>query len=443
MFCLFQISVLTDVVCDLFKELSKITTALCRGYSTGAQTICAVPQFVNDGVTIVVDEIGDITDQFTTDIDFTAFYDSRGNQSSTFESIQQAIEDDVNDALVVVEHFISILDKLLALSVVYLLFKTHMYHTAYRTKDKFDNFYITEQFKILDDERKKKGKKTLLPLKKSEKVRLIDVTSFRLSKPEKGLFKLGLVTLVSHICIASILILVDNGLYWLLQVIRKHGSIQVDLSGESRVQLEISGESALSAFISEIFGDGFGYNTDFDVSYDNTRCLPVGSEPNHALAAGIGICYIIAIFMVLFQAYALRLRRRIAAYFYPERELERLYFIYTDTLRKRQTLFKFLKDAIKQKKKENDLTQKVSLRIYLADRYPTLKKIFKILHITSETKMCFGCDSEDDGKLRQCEGIKCTGLYCEECLNVMNNSCSICGEKFSNEEIYATIEDGV
>ncbi|XP_072035508.1 DC-STAMP domain-containing protein 2-like, partial [Amphiura filiformis] len=293
-------------------------------------------------------------------------------------------------------------------------------------------------FKELDMKRKERGKNTLLPLKKSEKVRLIDVTSLRLSKPEKGLFKIGLVSLMAHICIATILILVDYGLYWLLLVIRKHGAIQVDLSGESGVKLETFGDSAIANFVRDAFS--FDLDNSFDVSYDNRECLPDGSAPNHVLAVGIGICYLIAIFMVLFQAYALRLRRRIAAYFYPERELERLYFIYNDTLKKRQTLFKFLKDVIKQKKKEHDATQQLSIRVYLAERYPICKKIFKILHISKEQTLCFGCDSDDDGTFKQCESNKCTARYCDECLNVTNNTCTICGEGFE-DVFYEAIEE--
>ncbi|XP_072044147.1 uncharacterized protein [Amphiura filiformis] len=435
--CRRQVGNTLDTVCDLFSELAKITNALCNGYATGATALCQVPAFLVDTVDLLNAEINQVYDQFKTDIDFLPYFEQRGNQSNTFESIQEAIEEDIDYGLEIIYYIFSILDKLVALSVVYLLYRSYMYHTAYRTKDKFDNFYITEQFKELDMKRKERGKKTLLPLKKSEKVRLIDVTSLRLSKPEKGLFKLGLVNLMAHICIATILILVDYGLYWLLLVIRKHGSIQVDLSGESGVTLEISGDSALSNFIREAFS--FDLDNSFDISYDNTQCLPNGKAPNPVLAAGIGICYLIAIFMVLFQAYALRLRRRVAAYFYPERELERLYFIYNDTLKKRQTLFKFLKDIIKQKKKEHDATQQVSIRVYLADRYPICKKIFKILHISKEQKLCFGCDSDDDGTFKQCGSNKCAGRYCDECLKVTNNTCTICGEGF--EDIYETIEE--
>ncbi len=444
----------SDSVCDVFDWLSDITSFVCKGYGTSATAICQVPEFVDDTVSNTLDGIGNVYEQFTTDINFLPYWDHRENKSNTFANIQESIEEDIDHAIEFIEYIFSILDKLIALSVVYLLYRSYMYHTDFRTKDKFDNFYITKKFEELDAARKEKGKKTLLPLKKSEKVRLIDVTSFRLSKPEKGLFKLGLANLLAHICIATILILVDYGLYWLLLVIKENGSIQVDLSGEGGVTLEISGSSAMSEFLREVFQEGFGYDSSFNVSYDNTRCLPVGSKPNHILATGIGICYVIALFTVLFQAYALRLRRRIAAYFYPEREMERLYFIYNDTLKKRQTLFKFLKDVIKQKKKERDATERVSLRVFLADRYPILKKIFKILHITTEQRMCFGCDSDDDGTFKECKSDgKCTGLYCDECLKVTNNTCTICGERFKEtrgeqheessdgQDIYATIDE--
>ncbi|XP_072048284.1 DC-STAMP domain-containing protein 2-like [Amphiura filiformis] len=421
-----------DGVCDIFDPVADATNTLCEGVTSSLNTLCQSPAVVGETLD---DAISQITDQFLAEIDFSSYFDQRANQSDTFQNIQDAIEEDIDDAIEIIGYVFSILEKLVASSVIFLLYRSYRYHTAYRTKDKFDNFYLTQKFIELDKAQKESGKKTLLPLKKSEKVRLIDVTSLKLSKTEKGLFKLGVVTLMTHICIATILILVDNGFYWLLLIIRKHGSIQADITGESGLTLDIPGNSAISYLIREFFGE-FRYSNSFDISYDNTRCLPDGSPPNNVLSIGIGICYLMATFMVLFQAYALRLRPRIAAYFYPEREMERLYFIYNDTLKKRQTLSKVLKDIIKQKKKEHDAKQKVSIRVYLAERYPICKKIFKILHISKEQTLCFGCDSDDDGTFKQCVG--CKGKYCEECLEGTNNTCTICDERF--EDIHKTIE---
>ena len=57
-------------------------------------------------------------------------------------------------------------------------------------------------------DRKKNGKKSsLLSLKKSERVRLVDVTSLRLCKSEKGLLKIGLARLAGHVVIALMIVL--------------------------------------------------------------------------------------------------------------------------------------------------------------------------------------------------------------------------------------------
>ena len=431
-----------DPLCDIFVGIALVTETICEVYGITSEALCDAPNFLDDKFTKMANAVNNVKDQFI--IDFIPHYYIRSdsNSSNTFENIQEAVQEDIDSVVVIIEYTFSILDKLLALSVLFLVFRAYRYHTEFRTKDRFDNCYITEKFKQLDADRKTRGKKSLLPLKKSERVRLVDVTSIRLCKSEKGLFKIGLARLAAHVVIALLIVIIDNGLYYLLAIIREHGYIKVETTGESEARLEIEGENFISEMLKVVFNDGFSLS--INVSFDTTQCLPNGSAPNNYLSIAIAVCYFICLLMVLFQAYALRLRRRIAAYFYPEREGERLHFLYSDTLRKRQTLFKFLQGMIKRKKKEYDLEQRVSLRIFLADRYPCVRKTFKCLRISTEMQFttCFGCDSDNDGTFRKCQGTRgCTGLYCDECLKVTNNKCAICEERFADEDIYDTIED--
>ena len=429
-----------DDVCDFFDGIIEPIKPICTVYGDATGTYCDSSQTVLGALDNAQDELRQISEQLTIRIDFSEYFEYRNNQSQNFTEIQQAVADEINSVLLVINYVFSVLDKvLLAFSMSYLLFRSYQYHTNYRTKDKFDNGYITQQFKDLDALRKKQGKSSLLPLRKSERSRLIDVTSLRLSKQEKGLFKLGFTTLGVHVLIAALIILVDNCFYWLLEVIRTHGAVTVESSGEVGAELRVEGDNFLVDFVQGLFGSGLDLMQ--DGSFDTTQCLPNGSPPNNHTSIAIASCYLFVLMTVLTQAYALRLRRRIAEYFYPEREGERVHYIYNRTLKKRKTLFQFLKGVINQKQKELEAKQKVSLRVYLGERYPCVKKLFGFLKINIEIKhnACFGCGSEDDGTFQRCKGEKCPGVYCDECLKDTDNNCALCDGHADNGNDYAVV----
>ncbi|XP_022102122.1 DC-STAMP domain-containing protein 2-like [Acanthaster planci] len=370
--------------------------------------------------------LDDVRQLFNTDVDFETYWENRFNRSQTFDSIQAAIQQELEDSFSFLNLAFSVIDKIVAVSIVFLLIRSYQYHSKYRTKDRFDNCYITEEFKLLDERRQKSGREPLLPLKKSERRRLINLSSVSLSKPEKGLFKLGLVTVLLHAVIAAILILADYGLFWLLSLISRHGRVKFEISGGGGTDLTIGGSGVLSKLIQSLFVEGFAAASEFNVTLDTEHCLPNPVPPNEILSVGIGVLYLTALVMVLFQAYALRLRRRIASYFYPEREQERIHYLYNHTLQRRQNLFKLLKQRIRQTKHEMEVEQRVSFVAYLSAKYPFWRRVF--LWLGQEKRVCLGCADVDNGTFKSCGNPDCSGLYCRECLHEINSTCTLCQE---------------
>ena len=185
----------------------------------------------------------------------------------------------------------------------------------YRRKDCFNNFYITDQFKKLDAKWREQGKPSILPLKKSEKVKLVDLTQFSLSKSEKGLFRSGFFTVFMHSLVAGILVLADYGLFALLSLIHRHEQVKSDVSGEQSTNIDIKVNDAIASFIRQSFIDNFEPASMFNSIIDSDLCLPKPTPPKEFLSKTIGGIYLLAMLTVLFQAYALRLRRRIAAFY--------------------------------------------------------------------------------------------------------------------------------
>ncbi|XP_022102180.1 DC-STAMP domain-containing protein 2-like isoform X2 [Acanthaster planci] len=399
--------------------------------------VCEVPTFVDNLLDradrVIQKALNDILQLFNTDVDFESYWENRLNQSQTFDSIQAAIQQELEDSFSFLNLAFAVIDKILALSIVFLLIRSYQYHSKYHTKDNFDNCYITEEFKLLDERRQKSGLEPLLPLKKSERRQLINSSAVSLSKPEKGLFKLGLVTVLLHAVIATILIVADHGLFWLLSLISRHGRVRFEISGEGGTDLTIGGSGVLSPLIQSLFVAGFEATNEFNVSLDTERCLPNPVPPNEILSVGIGVLYLIALVMVLLQAYALRLRRRIASYFYPEREQERIQYLYNHTLQRRQNLFKLLKQRIRETKHEMEVKQRVSFIAYLSAKYPFWRRVF--CWLGQEKRVCLGCADVDNGTFKSCGNPDCSGLYCRECLHEINSTCTLCQEIVAGSDL--------
>lgn len=56
---------------------------------------------------------------------------------------------------------------------------------GYLTEIEHDNIYITQYYRKIDDRRKKNQKHTLLPLKKTEKDKMVDLRSYKFGNYER------------------------------------------------------------------------------------------------------------------------------------------------------------------------------------------------------------------------------------------------------------------
>ncbi|XP_033118910.1 DC-STAMP domain-containing protein 2-like [Anneissia japonica] len=415
----------TKIPGDLCKPLD--IDPLCEIITFGNK-VCRAPEFGR----AVIDEVGQATEHiaekieemFYTDIDFDVYWDSRRNSSRSAAGIASAIQSELEETFNLFDTAVLFTDRLLALSVVYLLYRAYQYHKLYLTKDRFDNFYITKQFRKLDKKRTDSGKESILPLKKIERGKLIDLKTLALSKVERGTFALGLVTILMYVLIAGLIILVDYGLFWLLDIISRHGQVEYELTGEGTTEMDIGGTGMFSNFARALLGDGFQNNNEHNSTSATNKCLPVPKRPDERNNIIIGALYGVAILMVLFQAYALRLRRCIASFYYPERERERINYLYSQTLKKRKTIRDMLQQLIKENDREQRAMEHISFSSWLTANNACCRRI-----MCRKDRVCIGCASEEsEDKFHQCETIDCKGMYCVECIKEVGELCTLCEE---------------
>ena len=88
---------------------------------------------------------------------------------------------------------------------------------------------------------------------------------------------------------------------------------------------------------------------DIDVS----ACLPKPHRPQYGVYKLIIGIYCICLILPVFEAYGLRLRRGVAACYYPKREHQRAVWLYNQILFKRGSFFKFARRQIRRKYKDD------------------------------------------------------------------------------------------
>ena len=91
------------------------------------------------------------------------------NISKNASTVVTEIEADLLSKTQPLLDFFTSLNNILILSLLFLFLKSILYVKNYRTKDHYDNIYITRAFEKFDEDCKKKGHKTVLPLKEENK----------------------------------------------------------------------------------------------------------------------------------------------------------------------------------------------------------------------------------------------------------------------------------
>ncbi|XP_033121606.1 DC-STAMP domain-containing protein 2-like [Anneissia japonica] len=417
-----------DTLCEPLKLVG-----LCEVIRVGGE-ICLLPELgdniVEAAVVDVSEIVDDIVDKFNVDIDFVPnWHETKVNLTGDPKAIAKQISDKLEETFGTFDIITLILDRLVAFSVVYLLYQSYRYHASYVTKDRFDNFYITKEFRKLDKFRIKNRHEPLLPLKKYEKKKLIDVTSFALSNTEKGKFKIGLAPALLKVLMTGIIVLVDYGFYWLLFVMQQlYSEIDYNASGGGDLSYNIEGTGLMADFARNLYGEGTQNANTFQISSDAEKCIPQPTKPDDRIVIIIGVLHAFIILTILFQAYALRLRRWIAAYYYPDREHARTIYLYNKTLRKRRTLWSILEQTIKDNHREQREVERISFRAWLAAQNNFCRIILR-----NKSRACLGCASEENDSFYICDNSRCSGAYCAECLQQIGNKCTLCEDPIDVE----------
>ncbi|XP_030638977.1 E3 ubiquitin-protein ligase DCST1 [Chanos chanos] len=316
------------------------------------------------------------------------------------------------EKMIVFEQIAEVVQILLSFTFITIFTSAFGYARHYCRHIRFDNVYITTYFKQIDERRRRAGKRYLLPLKKVEQSGFINPWSLSIHPSELKLVALGLIQVLLLTLFVCILLTVDGILYHIFDIIRRHTFTQFSVTSSHHVDIDITGESMLAKLLRKTIG-AFNTSSNLDIQTSNQHCLP---QPR-ALAPEDYLWTFLPLFMMALmcclQAYSNRLRRVIAAFYFPKREKRRTLFLYNLQIQRRISYVKRLrKQLLRHGKQPKTVFTGI---IAVLDR------------LGWRLRWCCVCGERQRGaQAVECTVPGCGTVYCAQCWRDLGTFCLFC-----------------
>ncbi|XP_074540314.1 E3 ubiquitin-protein ligase DCST1 [Halichoeres trimaculatus] len=253
---------------------------------------------------------------------------------------------------------LDLLQLLLSLTFITIFTQAVSYLRLYLRDLHFDNVYITTYFRQIDARRATAGKRHLLPLTKPEKKKFIDPWSPRIHPEELRGATSGVFQVLSMSLLCVVLLSVDFSLFHVLDIISRHTFTQLNLTSSHQVDIRVGGDSMMARLLRKTVS-AFNSSSVLDIRTDNQVCVsPPSSLPTGVYVSCVFCILLVALFSCL-QVYSNRLRRVMAAFYYPKREKRRVLFLYNLQLQ-RQTSSPDRKHIISGGQRFRTMSERVS-----------------------------------------------------------------------------------
>ncbi|XP_017773927.1 PREDICTED: DC-STAMP domain-containing protein 1 [Nicrophorus vespilloides] len=357
----------------------------------------------------------------------------------------KAVIHEVDGKKQTLDTILRICKRLLAFVFLRIIISSQKYHDRYLRDIEFDNLYITKYFKKIDARRKLQEKHTLLPLKKVERMKLIDPWSSRVIAVEKQQMLPQVLKMFLEMVTATTIILLDRLFYEALDLVRRHAKLDFYQAGSHDMLLQVKGTGMIARLLRSVVR-GFNIKKRIKTIRSNATCLPQPNVLSNYYLYKIYGTYLFIMFFILIQAYTLRLRRPICSIFYRKREKRRVLFLYNQTLKRRIGFFRYMKKKVKKMAREQRLQQDLNVCAVLRIRFPKRCRWLRIFKVAR--RKCIICGEPEPRKISgipgdfgKCKTPGCYVVHCLECWNDMGRECFACAESDSETEHEDSDED--
>ncbi|KAK7011317.1 DC-STAMP domain-containing protein 2, partial [Biomphalaria glabrata] len=419
-------------VMSIFKFLCGIVTLvgyLCNIARIG-ELLCLIADAIKDFIVSkigapVMARINDIKDMFYFNVSIDYHFHYSMNQSRPYSDVVKAIMKEIKEKLTIIDVLQTIVDNIMAFTILLVVVKAVMYRRGYLYKNHFDNYYITKHLYDIDARRKEMDKDSLFPLKYLEQIKFIPTFSHLMTKKELKKMLKGLLFWSFSAFSATYYIVCDYGLYWILDLVRRHLDVRTSAAIPPHLQLHVKGQGPMADVYKSMVGV-IEPVSDSGLNLDTSVCLPRPLEPNFDAYKTIFAILFICLFLNIFEAYALRLRHIVSSTYYPAREKLRAVWLYNHILLSRGGFFLFTRRQLHRKWKNEKDIEKMSLISRLETKYAFFRKLVRLFG--RKRKHCLSCGHEgkesDMTNFTHC--ANCNMPYCNDCFTALGNVCTAC-----------------
>ncbi|XP_047996653.1 protein sneaky [Leguminivora glycinivorella] len=333
----------------------------------------------------------------------------------TGDRVKQAFEEKFS----VIQHALTVVNVCQAILFLRIAAAGQAYHDLFLTNIDFDNVYITDLFKKIERRRLMKNQYTLLPLKKMERSRYIDIYSLAYSTADRHRLLAQMLKVLLEVVTATTFVMLDRLFYEALDVVSQHARVESE-SGTRDLEIEVEGTGivantirAMISHLRENHVQGSATNT----------CLPHPRIMPAIFYLRIYGGYVWVLLLLCINPYTSRLRRLICSYFYPRREKQRVLHLYNDILKKRVKLDATLRRKAVQSVRAHYLSGESILL-----RFPNILGWLRMLPAARMACLICGEIEPRNAKSgwKSCDMPKCPFLYCAECWLEVRGRCLAC-----------------
>ncbi|XP_062617495.1 E3 ubiquitin-protein ligase DCST1-like [Saccostrea cucullata] len=423
--CLSAIPVIGFVLClplklTIFCELAKVVP---NALGMECKSMDVMEPGFGDVYVTSEDTMVDMEENFDVNLQYKMIQTPEDIDYTMAEEVRKGTMHEFDKKQAWVDFFTSILARFMAFTFIVVIVSSYKYNKKYLTDYKFDNNYISKYFRHIDARRHYQNKRTLLPLKNFEKDRMIYPDALKMMRGEKRKLSKDTFLILMRALISGLIVMSANLLYDVMDIIEKNSHISYRQTGLHYINVKVAGVGFMSQII-RLFLKAFNSEHSIDNITTNFECLPHPTKLRSWEVYRIYAVYIIVWMLMLFEAYGLRMRRLICAFFYRKREKSRILFMYNELLKRRKGYLIHLRKKVRKQARKFQLSRDSGILIGIRRSCPRLASIVKRFK-ASKTR-CLICDDLETEGFVLCSTPGCNFSYCADCWIDCKRKCYAC-----------------
>ncbi|NWS78438.1 DCST1 ligase, partial [Crotophaga sulcirostris] len=194
-------------------------------------------------------------------------------------------------------------------------------------------------------------KRTLLPLRRVEVSAVVFPCRLAVQFPEWTNVVVELLECIPPLLLLLLTFSLDHVLFTMLSIIQHHSYTQYSFYSSHHLAVHVPGQSMMARLLRNAIG-ALNTSSETQLETSNIACLPQPRAMTREQYVRTCMPLAVLVLLCLVQAYAYRLRRVIAAFYFPKREKSRVLYLYNKMLQQRQSFIHRQKQRIAQRARE-------------------------------------------------------------------------------------------